>query len=581
MHRQVGSFDAAEFGFDLFFGWIKDDRAALAKHQLLDFDEANIPGINLIDLPLVHEDHLENSFASHVGPMLETGVGPPGAASLPKNAGRRRRLVRRITWDAYGRKYSRIEQTVVPFKLNYVNRYTAQYTIKAAESGDATDPVYIHHRSAQTSIGMPLQLEIVSEHSEILGEDHIRVFREDGGTIGRSLQNDWILPDPDRFLSGKHATIDFQSGAFYLADVSTNGVYINDDSEPLGKGNPRRLFHGDKLRMGDFEFQVTLDEGQSLNMPPPEPMTVVPDHIEQLVDEDSLKSGIQMLDEEAITGDAEFQNALFGSKSMAQNQATKTPALVEQPNPFAKAPPKTEKKSVDAAALLDSFMRGLEIERTDIHPSTDPHDVMENAGRVLKEFVDGSTELLVRRSTLKSMFRLNQTTTLPLGNNPLKLAENTRDSMMQLLVGKEGEYLSPVDAVKEVYRDLKFHHDAVLDAMLSAYQDFADRFNPDELQPNFDRTLDSKPLLKKLNQIKYWQLYCDLYPVLTQSGSGKFPHQFSEEFVRSYESKITEYKKLERKGVQTKARNDEAAHSSYDEKELQDQTEDATYADQV
>ena len=180
---------------------------------------------------------------------------------------------------------------------------------------------------------------------------------------------------------------------------------------------------------------------------------------------------------------------------------------------------------------------------------------MENAGKVLKEFVDGTTELLASRTALKSMFRLDQTTVLPRHNNPLKLAENTRDSMMQLLVGKEGEYLGPVDAVREVCRDLKFHHDAVLEAMIGAYQEFADRFDPDELQQNFDKTLDGKPLFKKMNQVKYWQLYCDLYPIMTQPGSGRFPHQFSEEFVRCYEKQIAEYKRLDRKGSpQKKAR---------------------------
>ena len=68
---------------------------------------------------------------------------------------------------------------------------------------------------------MPLQIEIVSEHQEMLGDDHVRVFREGGGTIGRSLESDWILPDPDRYISSRHATIDFQSGAYYLADIST------------------------------------------------------------------------------------------------------------------------------------------------------------------------------------------------------------------------------------------------------------------------------------------------------------------------------------------------------------------------
>ena len=260
---------------------------------------------------------------------------------------------------------------------------------------------------------MPLQLEIISEHREILDDDHLRVFREDGGTIGRSLQNDWILPDPDRFISSQHATIDFQGGAYSLADISSNGVYVNDEIEPLGRGNPRRLFHNDKLRMGDFEFHITLDEGEGLDMPPPEPMTVVPDHIEQLVDEDSLKSGIQLIDDEALTGDADFQAALFGGPSKDNAAEEKKKRADIQPNPFAAVPTKAQQTNTNAAELLDSFMQGLGIERADMHPSTDPHEILENAGRVLSEFVDGISELLASRSTMKSMFRLDQTTVLP------------------------------------------------------------------------------------------------------------------------------------------------------------------------
>ena len=428
---------------------------------------------------------------------------------------------------------------------------------------------------------MPLQLEIVSDHKDILGDDFVRVFHEDGATIGRSLENDWILPDPDRFISGKHATIDFQSGAYYLADVSSNGVYLNGAAEPLGKGNPRRLFNGDKIRMGDFEFVVTLDEGEDLDMPPPQPMTVVPDHIEQLVDEESLRSGIKLLDEEEIAGSNVFEKALFGKPSEEEAEAD-SDKMDNQPNPFAPPPSAEEQEREAVEKLLDAFMRGLGISRTDIHPSTNPLEVMENAGRVLKEFVDGTTDLLASRTALKSMFRLDQTTVLPRHNNPLKLSENTRDSMMQLLVGKEGEYLAPVDAVREVCRDLKFHQDAVLEAMISAYQEFADRFDPDELQQNFDRTLDGKPLIKKMNQLKYWQLYCDLYPIMTQPGSGRFPHQFSEEFVRSYEKQIAEYKRLDRGNTTQRFEKplpELPPLPANDDGELVDQTAEASYAD--
>jgi type VI secretion system FHA domain protein len=162
---------------------------------------------------------------------------------------------------------------------------------------------------------MPLKLKIVSEHADLVGDDAVREYHESGGTIGRALQNDWILPDPDRFISSRHATIDFKGGIYYLADTSSNGVYVNNEMEPIGKGNPRRLFDGDRLRLGDFEIAVSVDSGESLVMPMDEKPSVAPDNIEQFVDEDILRTGMKLLDEEELTGDEEFKSALFGSDS--------------------------------------------------------------------------------------------------------------------------------------------------------------------------------------------------------------------------------------------------------------------------
>ena len=398
---------------------------------------------------------------------------------------------------------------------------------------------------------MPLQLKITSSNQDLMGDDCVRQFNEEGGTIGRSLHSDWILPDPDRFISGKHATIDYKGGVYYLADQSTNGVYVNEEEEPLGKGNPRRLFDGDKVRMGDFEIEVTVDEGEDFDMPEPEPMTVVPDHIEQLVPEDEIKSGVQLLDEEELTGDDEFRATLFGEAAKTEPEPEDASKIDLQPNPFMPAP---DPGPITADQVIDAFFEGMGIDRTEIHASTDPLELMKNAGEVLNAFVIGVTELLVCRSNLKSMFRLDQTTVMPRHNNPMKMSENSRDSLLQLLVGKEGEYMHPLDAVREVSRDLKYHHDAVLDGMASAFVEFADRFDPDELQENFDRTLNKKPLLQFMNQVKYWQLYCDLYPIMTQQGSGKFPHHFGEEFVQAYEKHITEYKRVERTDENTMKR---------------------------
>ena len=390
---------------------------------------------------------------------------------------------------------------------------------------------------------MPLQLEVISEHKELLGDDYVREFYAHGGTIGRSLDNDWILPDADHYISGKHATVDYQSGAYYLADISTNGVYINDADEPLGRGNPRRLFDGDTLRMGDFKFVVMLDEGQDLAMPPDPPASVVPDHSEQLVPEEALKSIIQLLDEEEITGDAAFKSTLFGGPAGDAQVEETSEEVDDQAKPVA---PPEPLKEVSPADLLDALLEGAGISRSEIHPSIDPVEVMRNAGQVLGEFIAGTTALLKSRANLKSMFRLDQTTVLPRHNNPLKLSESTKDLMKQLLVGREGEYLGPIDAVKEICRDLIFHHDAVVAAMTVSFNEFASRFDPNELQENFDITLKKKPLFNALNQLRYWQLYCELYPIMTQRDSGQFPHMFGEEFVREYEKQIAEFKRLDR-----------------------------------
>jgi predicted component of type VI protein secretion system len=426
---------------------------------------------------------------------------------------------------------------------------------------------------------MALQLEIISEHKEIVGDDAVREFIDEGGTIGRSLQNDWILPDPDKYISGKHAAIDCRGGMYYLADLSTNGTFINDEYEPIGKGNPRRLFNGDRLRLGDFEIVVTIDQGESIAMPLEDTQTEHPEPLEQPFDEVSLKSGIALLDEEEITGDDEFENALFGSEVFAQENAP--PALEIVDNKPRKSKPGSVKVEVTSDDLFDTFLDGLGVSRTDFHPSVDPAEVMQNAGEVMREFVDGMGRLLVSRANLKTAFSLDQTTVLPRHNNPLKLSENTMDSVMQLLVGREGEYLGPRDAVREVCRDLLFHQDAFLDAMSNAFVDFADRFEPEELKAAFERSIDKKPLFSFMNTLKYWQLYCDLYPVMTERGGARFPHMFAEEFVQSYERQINEFKRLDTTGIPNTAPPLEPLDENEFEAEIQDALNDDDIDDDI
>ena len=105
---------------------------------------------------------------------------------------------------------------------------------------------------------MALRLQIISRHRQSLGERAAMEFGRNGGTIGRSLESDWVLPDGQRYLSSRHASIDFRSGSYYIVDTSTNGVYVNDAEQPVGRGNPQRLFTGDRVRLGEYEMSVEI-----------------------------------------------------------------------------------------------------------------------------------------------------------------------------------------------------------------------------------------------------------------------------------------------------------------------------------
>jgi type VI secretion system protein len=109
---------------------------------------------------------------------------------------------------------------------------------------------------------MALKLRVISDHYKALGKRSSRLFGVTGGRIGRAADNDWILPDPDRYISSHHCKVDFRAGHWVLEDTSTNGVFINGSDVPASVDGVYSLKDGDRLRLGDYEVLVSIDERQ-------------------------------------------------------------------------------------------------------------------------------------------------------------------------------------------------------------------------------------------------------------------------------------------------------------------------------
>ena len=86
--------------------------------------------------------------------------------------------------------------------------------------------------------------------------------RDRGFEIGRDAC-DWTLPDPDKFISGRHCEVHYQAGSFWLHDVSPNGTFVNASCQRLNA--PHRLTHGDRLLSGLYAVAVSVHEDR----PPP------------------------------------------------------------------------------------------------------------------------------------------------------------------------------------------------------------------------------------------------------------------------------------------------------------------------
>ena len=87
-----------------------------------------------------------------------------------------------------------------------------------------------------------------------------------GADIGRDGHLDWTLPDPTRFISGKHCEIRFREGSYWLSDVSTNGTFLNNGDRRMQ--SPHRLRMGDRLLIGQYIVAVEVDDGNAAGAAP-------------------------------------------------------------------------------------------------------------------------------------------------------------------------------------------------------------------------------------------------------------------------------------------------------------------------
>lgn len=402
-------------------------------------------------------------------------------------------------------------------------------------------------------------------------------------SIGRGPGNDWVLPDPDRHMSKRHCLLAFRAGGWQIADLSSNGTFLNRDPEPIGPGAVRELRDGDRLRFAAYEIELRIAEPRAAP-PPRNPLQAVLRAMPDPFADDPLAprtggapganpfDGDPLIQPSAQEGAASIglpadYDALASDPSgrgfAGPVQSDHSPRLQDAfqaplPTPFllpddwdsdlsrvvrsspavapaparAVAPPPAP--PAGAGDLMAAFLRGAGL--PDARPA-DPEAAMEALGRSFRAFVSGLRAALIARAEIKGEFRIEQTMIRARGNNPLKFAADDDDALAALVGAGRRADMGPDEAVAEALREMRLHELASLAAMQGAARALVARFDPAKLLAEAQGGLSLLPAQRKA---RAWDGFESLHARTAQALSDDWDSVFGRAFALAYERALRE-----------------------------------------
>jgi len=436
---------------------------------------------------------------------------------------------------------------------------------------------------------MTLRLRIVSDQRRLLGDRSSIVFTVEGGSIGRSADNDWVLPDPLRYVSAHHARVEYRDGQFFLEDLSTNGIFVNDDERPLAKAKPmgHPLETGDVLRIGEYHIVASVDAQAEQLSKADTGAGQVPTSIHGLrtIGRASAQTDIGamlnlddlLVPEEASPtptfhpvnayGQAVAQVPMPapGTRPIAAPAPTPAPvAAAAAPAPVATAAPapavtpedeaidrriarlaraaaRDAKNGASPAALYDvhsglqAFCRGAGVEVERLPPDAQTR-LLHLAGQLFREVLVGLKDLDRARNETRNRFRV-ELPVEPDDPRPSLSRTTVEDLVIELFSQHETRRLDAVGWLRETFSENKSHEIAAAKATRAAFVEFLDRLDPAELEARFERAA-RRGKAKSADKAQYWELFTTFYRNLIEMPADHLPHTYVEAFAAAYKEYV-------------------------------------------
>ena len=361
---------------------------------------------------------------------------------------------------------------------------------------------------------MALRLTIISDQGAGLGERASILIDKAGIRIGRAPDNEWALPDPNRYISAHHARISYRNGSYIVEDTSTNGLYLNDELEPVGRLGPQPLRAGDMLRMGPY--QISVRDGDS---PAMDASAIVPYGVSAAGDgpaDQERDIAVDLNISSLLVNDAD-QSAARRAYDPWGNPIN-DPALLRfdsEPPPATRSPRPTPPARAAVAGPLEAFCRGAGA-NSQLLPADGQERLLQLAGLLLRESLVGIKELARTQREIRQDSGLRATADDPermaLQNLPVE------ELLVRLLLGHDQRQLDAVQWLRELFGLASRHDAALMRALRPALIEFTQRLDPALLSPG-------SPAAERFRSI-------------TGMPDGRLPHLFAESLARSFNAEI-------------------------------------------
>lgn len=366
-----------------------------------------------------------------------------------------------------------------------------------------------------------MQFTIVQSNTDVPQETVI--FKTPGGTIGRSQDNDLVLPDETRAISRLQALVHLSGDGECRLTNQGSVTSVVHNGVTLARGNQVQLHHGDALRIGEYVLNV-LD-----------PARIAEVHDDPL--------------------------ALFAEQQASQNDplgilnpagvaaAPQAPPPLPRHNdarlaiePQRDQPPRfMDTAAQDQEKLIAALLDGMGLNNG--HTTPVDEEQMRVTGRMLSLFSQGTVALLSSRQILKRGVKADMTMILNEANNPFKILPSGKTVLMQMYQSQMPGFMPPEQAVRDALVDLQAHQLGMIAGIRAIIAAMLQSFNPQRLeeQARAEGKLPKIPFARA-RKAALWDEFARHYQHTAGEIEDDFHTLFGEAFLHAYDMEVNQYK---------------------------------------